>query len=259
MNKLTCLGIVSGLLLTSVASASSYTSTINGFDVTTVGASTVGGVVVNLIGSNNARVVSQLSASSLFVGFYDGGTPSSYNGNPGTIGIQSGFNSTITDMLGGGLSSASFRFSLFDGDTSSNDFDENDNTLLVNGVDLGNWTSVIAQETDGLGSVLSGGLSSGGFRDNTLDTGWFTLNDSGLLSNLFTTLLASQSLTFQVSDADPFDNFYDFTRGIDASLLNVGQGPVVTPPTNNVPEPTTLALAGLGFGLMGAARRRRSV
>src|SRR5262245_24529980 len=51
----------------------------------------VGGIVLDLVGVNGRRVVSQLPASSLFKGDFNSGVPVAFRGNPGTIGIQSGF------------------------------------------------------------------------------------------------------------------------------------------------------------------------
>lgn len=236
------------------AMASPFTETTpTGFNVTSIGATPVGGVVVELIGANSVRVISQLPASSLFVGFANTGSPAAFQGNPMTIGIQTGFTPAITGALGGGLNSVSIRFTLFDGDTAAGDFDFNDNTLLVNGLNFGDWSSVNAQETDGLGNPGSLGFSGGGFRDFVLDTGWFFNNNPGLMASLFASLVSTQQMQFQLLDDDPFDNLFDFTQGIDGGLIDVGQGPTV----QVIPEPSTLALATLGLLGLSLMRRRR--
>lgn len=255
-SALAVLGLLGGCVAFGAASASTFTRNSPAGGTLPSGVTEIGGVVVDLIGFNNNRVVSQLPASSLFVGFCDYGTPSSYNGNPCTIGVQTGFGSSVTGALGGGISKMAIRFSLYDGDTASGNFDFNDNTLLVNGFDFGNWSNVDAQQTDSTGTTSAYGMSGGGFRSDLLDTGFFFSNDSTLLGNIFGSLVSDQQLTFQISDLDPYDNFYDFTQGIDGGLINVGQGPVVTPPTG-VPEPSELGLMGLGIALIALLGRRR--
>ncbi len=258
----TCTKLLSAVALSAVAMtahATTFTSTSpTGLNVTSVGASTVGGVVVDLVGTNNAHVVSQLAASTLFVGYSDDGTPVANRGNPFTIGTQTGFTSAVTNALGGGLQSMSVRFTLYDGDSASGNFDFNNLALQLNGVSSGNWSSVNAQETDGLGTELSGGFSGGGFRNNTLDTGWFHITDAAALNSIFGSITGTEQLVFQTLDDDAADNFYDFTQGIDASLLNVGQGPVITPPTvPAVPEPETYGMMLAGLSLVGFAARRK--
>lgn len=216
-----------------------------GFNVTNVGASTVGGIVVELVGLNGVRVVSQLAASSLL-----NGQPAV---TPVNIGTQGGFGNAVTGALGGGLASASFRFSLFDGDSAAGNFDYNQNTLLVNGVSIGNWSAVATQNTDGLGNAGGAGFSNG-FRNNLLDTGWFSTGGAQLAS-LFAAIDAANAITFQLLDVDAGDNFFDFTQGIDIDLINVGSGPIVTNP-GKVPVPGVLALAGLGLLGLGLSRRR---
>jgi len=227
-----------------------------GTNVVARGASVIGGIVTELRGANGNSVVSQLSASSLHVGFaYESAFSPT---NPLRIGVQTGYDASILAALGGGLTSASFRFTLDDGDTAAGNFDFNDNTLLVNGISAGNWSDVTTNTTTGTGSLEPGGGDHFGFRNNQLDTGWFHMTDGAELANLFASL-STASILFQLDDVDPNDNFFDFTRGIDASLINVGSGPVVVPPDlSEIPVPAALPLMASALGLFGIARRKKA-
>ena len=233
------------------ANATSLTVTSpSGTNVVSRGASTIGGVVTELKGANGASVVSQLASSTLYYGF---------STRLSTIGTQTGFDAAIIAALGGGLSSASFRFTLFDGDSASGDFDYADNTLLINGISVGNWSNVVTNTTDSVGNSVSAFAPDLGFANDELDTGWFHVTDSTLLSDIFSSL-ATTSILFALRDIDPGDNIYDFTRGIDQSLINVGSGPVVVPPPNlsPVPVPAAFPLMASALGLFGLAKRRKS-
>lgn len=233
-------------LTTQFALASTLTEiSPSGRNVTAAGASVIGGIVIELKGLNGASTVSQIAASTLYQGFY--------STSPGTIGMQSGYDASLLASLGGGLMSASFRFTLYDGDSAAGDFDENDNTLLVNGVDVGNWSSVVTETTDSAGNVVA--TAHNGFRDEQLDTGWFHLTDNTKLNTLFGSL-SMGTIVLAVADQDPDDNFYDFTRGIDRALANVGSGPVIVPPSN-VPVPATLPLFASALGIFGFSMRRK--
>ncbi len=214
-------------LLGTPAQASTFTRGSLPTDV-----SEVGGIVLDLTGSNGTRVITQAAASTLFVG----NSPAT---NPLIIGTQTGFSPTVIAALGGGISQASVRVSLYDGDTAAGNFDLNDNTLLLNGINFGNFSTVQAQNTTATGDEGASGFSGGGFRDNTLDTGFFTSSDTTTLASLFGSL-SSGNVVFGLNDIDPGDQFYDFTRGIDSSIINVGSGPIVTPGGTPVPEPFTI-------------------
>lgn len=238
-------------LVSPIVLASPFTNlSPTGTNVSTSGASTIGGIVIELVGSSGSRSLSQIAASTLFEGF----APN----NPLNIGSQGGFTSSILNPLGGGLSSASFRFTLDDGDTSAGNFDFNLNTLLVNSVDAGNWSDVQTQTTSSAGVASSANLDFG-FNNNQLDTGWFHVTDAGVLASLFASLVATETLSFQIDDVDPGDNFYDFTQGIDNELANVGSGPVVLPPVNAVPVPAALPLMASALALFGFVSRRKSL
>jgi hypothetical protein len=250
-----------GLLGTAQAQASTFTRT----SLTSAGllpgtVSEIGGIVLDLIGTNGTRVVTQTAASTLFVG----GSPST---NPLTIGTQTGFTASVIGQLGGGISQASVRLSLFDGDSAAGDFDVNDNTLALNGITFGNFTAVSAVNTDSVGNETSLGFSGGGFRDGTLDTGFFFSNDTTTLASLFASL-SGGNVVFELNDVDPGDQFYDFAQGLSASVVNVGTGPVVTstpvipgiPPTGagtSVPEPFTVI--GSLIGGTAAFRMRKKL
>ena len=49
---------------------------------------------------NGRRLVAQLPASTLFLGMFDTGSPAGFRGNPGTIGIQTGFTADTLASLG---------------------------------------------------------------------------------------------------------------------------------------------------------------
>jgi hypothetical protein len=231
---------VSALGLSTLATATPFTETSPLGGVTAVG-----GIVIDLQGLNGAHVFAQISAATMYVG-----TQGVTNQ---TIGSIAGFNSTIYAALGGGLSGAAIRVTLFDGDSESGGFNFGESTITVDGVSFGDISTTAVQATNSTGTSAS---STGvGFRNNTLDTGWLTMT-SGNLGALYSEL-ADGSLSFVWTDSQLDGNFLDFTQGVAGSLINVGTGPVVTPPTGSVPLPGSVALLSLGLlGFAGFKRKK---
>ncbi len=193
-----------------------------GLDLSGYGISDTGGIVLDIVGVNGQHVVVQLAASSLFKGFFDLGTPVEFLGDPGTIGKQGGFTAEVLEQLGGGIAEMAVRVTVYDGDNAVGEFDHNDNTLLLNGKEFGNFSDVDT------------GAPGGGFRSETLDTGWFhVVGDSpkniDLLNDIYNSLTPTGELVLQLHDDNSYplddpkypgldDNGFDFTQGGQTSL-----------------------------------------
>ena len=236
-------GVVSNVALVSITVRHEFTSTsptAGGLLPTSV--SSIGGIVLDLIGLNGSRVVSQLPASKLFRGYFDGaldeptfwyyyghGGPAEYRGNPGILGIQEGFHQGILDALGGGLSEVAVRFTFgYSGTPTTSRSQEN--VVFLNGITLGGFSDVItlAQTTQAHPWLSESINQSGGFRRNGMDTGFFYSNDSGFLESFYGSLSGGQVI-YQLWEVDLHNARFDFVQGLDGNLMHAGLAPNVSP------------------------------
>ena len=197
----------------------------------------VGGIVIDLVGTNGTRIVSELSADSL------------YNGNAGTtttIGTATGFSSSLLSALGGGISKIAIRISLWDGDSAAGDQEYGLDSLTVNGVAFGNFSAISTTGTLLTGTSAGVISTSTGFRDNYFDTGFFVLTSASSatsLATLFTSLQTSGSLLFSFVDVNPTVgwNYLDFTQGVAASMQHIGFIPGIGSPTQVLQNTGTIS------------------
>lgn len=191
------------------------------------GVTIIGGIVLDLVGVNGQRLIAQLAASDL----YEGTVTTSQQ----LIGTQTGLTPTFTNTLGGGLSQVAVRVTLFDGDNAPSDFDFNQNRLLLNGFDIGNWSEVETITTDGLGNPVSSPRPNFGFANEELDTGWFFTQDPTFLTNFYNSLVSGQRVDYTFVDNTVAENFLNFKQGLDGSLIGGGGGggPIIDPGGGN--------------------------
>ena len=193
------------------ADATPFTTNVPGTSIALPSAYPEAGGVVIVMEGINGQIYYQFSdPNGAFRGFNSNGRPSRFRGNPFTINdpipLDCGIRS-CTDYFGGAIAQVYVRFSAFDGDTQPGGFDENDISLILNGVNVGSWSGLTTERTNTSGTVSQGFTT--GFGNNTFNTGWFSSTNPTLLNSLLTT----GQTTTQVLDDDPNDNYWDFRRG----------------------------------------------
>jgi len=208
------------------AHATPFTTTVPGTSVQ-IPASypEAGGIVLVLFGASGNIYFQFSNPSTMMRGFQDRNTttPQAFRGSPTwqlapTYTADCGIN-TCDDYFGGDVVSGYVRFSASDGDTSptgSGNFDLNDITLVLNGQNVGNWSDPATETTNVTGTIASANRI--GFPNGAYNTGWFPITNQTLLDSFLT---PNQTVTWEATDADPNDNFWDFTIGNDADVSEV--------------------------------------
>jgi hypothetical protein len=186
----------------------------------------IGGIVLDLVGLNGGRIETALTPSQLFQGYFNTGTPANYRGNPGILGIQTGLTPLALNSLGSGLAAIAVRVTMDNGATGPGESDRHDDFLMLNGQTIGDFSDVFTEQTSSDGQTSVSFNQAGGFRNNSLDTGYFTSTDPVFLTGLFASILRTGEVVYQFQDNTPFEQPVDFTAGLTPGLANWPPVPV---------------------------------
>ncbi|APW63344.1 PKD domain-containing protein [Paludisphaera borealis] len=185
----------------------------------------VGGIVIDLFGASGGRIEAQLGPGELFSGVFGSGTPV-------LLGTRSGFTPSVLDTLGGGLSAISVRVTMNSGGTGPGDAGRNQDVLLVNGASMGDFSSVTTQQTSPDGQSGLSMNTSGGFRSDSLDTGFFYSTDGGLLSQIYASIERTGRVIYGLQSTARSESSVDFVGGLSRDLQNASRIPIlaINPP-----------------------------
>jgi hypothetical protein len=209
-----------------------------------------GGIVLDLIGANGGRLETDLGPSALLRGTVSPGAIA-------TLGVRAGLTPTALKSLGGGLSAVAVRLTMDQGGTGPGEPERHEDFLFLDGLQLGDFSNVVTQQTtpDGLTSLSSN--SAGGFRTGSLDTGFFSSTDPTLLADLYKSIVQTGQVVYQFQNSSAQALALDFTAGLIPNLVNPGPTPVfaIDPPriltvqtTSPIDEGTaaTIAVSAVG-------------
>ncbi|MEL6289143.1 MAG: hypothetical protein AAFQ35_10245 [Pseudomonadota bacterium] len=241
------LAIVGGMIFGMVgvggpaAQATPFTTTVpNGNGAIPSTYPEVGGTLFVLIGASGNIYYQFVNPSTQFQGFQNSGTPVAFRGNPFQLGPTQALNcgpTPCSTYFGGAIVEGYVRLTARDGDSCPGDFDQNDLTFRINGINVTSFTGLAANSVE---RTNFAGTTSSGFENcfrnqgaNETSTGWIDLTPvPGLLNNILTT----GSTTPTIFDDDPNDNFWFFRDGNDASGTPEVAPGISIEKTSNVPS-----------------------
>lgn len=222
------------------ARATIYTTTVpNGNGLIPNTFPEVGGTLFVFIGASGNIYYQFVNPSTQFEGFQNTGAPVGFRGNPFQLGPTQTLNcgpTACSTYFGGAIVEGYVRLTARDGDSCPGNFDANDLTFRINGINVTSFTGLPANSVE---RTNFAGTTSIGFENcfrnqgaTETSTGWIDLTSvPGLLNNVLTT----GSTTPTIFDTDPNDNFWFFRDGDDANGTPEVAPGIDIEKTSNVP------------------------